>query len=508
VRADAWKAVGFGVALLLPVVAFAQEEATTGDGAAKPPMADKGAPPKSPAKKNADAPKPPAPTPLPSNQAPIRSAPRPAVEPSALAPLAPPGPPAYVAEDRSQAVQALLRAAEKSPGEDDAARWIEAGTCWVWYAAKRDAAWSRYRFTYEGGCLNGRAEGRGRLFSDRAEEGAGQRQVERIALWHKGVPVAEGNRPVPTTLLVGLPDRSFLAWIGTLAKDEGDVFAVGRADDEGRVAPCKAQSLLAVAPQTDLAPVAMPTMLKNAATLMASACPDRGRALWPVVLVGPELSLVGRQGAAVAQPVLMAGEVKDGLIYWSTLRPPVAPTLIPQAMPVAGAPPLTWTQTDDEFEFDTLVIYGLPAALLLVVLGLLRVARRQRGTPARPPAQANKPGRAARRKAEAQEVKAAKAADLAGTPPQAPAEDAPLDLVDLVPPPAQAKSTFLKGLFARKTADAPLVLDQPIEEEFFPPPPGVEPAPPPPPVAAGAKFARRPSVPISRVPGASSEEPR
>ncbi|MCC7167296.1 MAG: hypothetical protein IT565_06980, partial [Rhodospirillales bacterium] len=93
-------------------------------------------------------------------------------------------------------------------------------------------------------------------------------------------------------------------------------------------------------------------------------------------------------------------------------------------------------------------------------------------------------------------------------PPQAPAEDAPLDLVDLVPPPAQAKSTFLKGLFARKTADAPLVLDQPIEEEFFPPPPGVEPAPPPPPVAAGAKFARRPSVPISRVPGASSEEPR
>lgn len=508
-QSGAWKAMGFGVALLLPVVAFAQKGATTGEAATKPPMAEKGAPPKSPAKKSADVLKAPAPAPLPSNQAPIRSAPRPAVEPSALTSLAPPAPPAYVAEDRSQAVQALLRAAEKSPGEDDAARWIEAGTCWVWYAAKRDAAWSRYRFTYEGGCLNGRAEGRGRLFSDRAEEGAGQRQVERIALWHKGVPVAEGNRPVPTTLLVGLPDRSFLAWIGTLPKDEGDVFAVGRADDDGRVAPCKAQSLLAVAPQTDLAPVAMPTLLKNAATLMTNACPDRGRALWPVVLVGPELSLVGRQGAAVAQPVLMAGEVRDGLIYWSTLRPPVAPTLIPQAMPVAGAPPLPWTQTEDEFEFDTLVIYGLPAALLLVVLGLLRVARRQRGAPARPPAQAKKPGRAAGRKVEAE---AAKAAGVAGAPPEAPAEDAPLDLVDMVPPPAQAKSTFLKGLFARKAADAPLVLDQPVEEEeFFPPPPEVEPAPPPPPpppVAAGAKFARRPSVPISRVPGASSEEPR
>jgi hypothetical protein len=355
--------------------------------AAPPPPPPKPAPPAAAAKQAAPSP----------GQPPIRSAPRASVEARPIEDKMPPefqplAPPPLATDGKRPALLSLLAAAEKGGGEEDAARWVEAGKCWVWYGAKREAPWTRYRFSYDGTCLNGRAEGTGNLDIKVNVNGNGasaksfEPRPGLSALWRNGVPLAD-KPGAKTELAAGLSDRTVLAWAGSTINDEAEIFAISKADDQGQISACQTQAALAVVAQPVTAPAQLKLLARRGASVLGAFCPEKAAALWTMTLVPTQgLSFYGRQGGATVQPVLARAEIREGLFYELRTEITEALPLLPTAQPVQGAQPLTWTETKAD---DRLMALALPAGALLIALSLgatffnmLKASRNLRPRPA------------------------------------------------------------------------------------------------------------------------------
>ncbi|TAN51829.1 MAG: hypothetical protein EPN26_08630 [Rhodospirillales bacterium] len=273
-------------------------------------------------------------------------------------------------------VLAVMKAAQAVGAEEDAARWIDTGACWVWIGMKRDQAWSKYRFVFDGGCKQGRAEGQGRLKIERQDaQGKWGVESEFETAWLGGVPLGEAKDSSGGKLLIGLADRTVLAWAGSSANEEAEVFTISRADDQGRVNPCSSQAILSVALSDEIGGDRFKHLLRRSVSVVNSQCQERVRSLWLVSLVPSEgLTLSSRQGAVNAQPIRAQAEIREGLIYSYTQRFTSPPALMPQAASVPGAQPLVWTPPIEELDHQLLLVFALPIFLLVLLLVAMRIA--------------------------------------------------------------------------------------------------------------------------------------
>ncbi|MBF0269114.1 MAG: hypothetical protein HQL44_11035 [Alphaproteobacteria bacterium] len=330
-------------------------------------------------------------------------APRAAVETRVIPAFVPPGPPPMAETDFRKPVLAVLKAAQAMNPEEDAARWVDAGPCWVWIGMKRDQAWAKYRFAYEGACRQGRADGKGRLKVENQDiQGKWVPLFDYETNFIGGVPLGDAIESGSAKLAVGLPNRSVLSWMGASLNEESEVFTVGKADDQGRVVPCAAQGIMAAALATDIGGERFKSLLRRSVSVVASQCPDRLRNLWLATLVPSEgLVLSSRQGLAGAEPVLAQAEIREGLIYTYSQRFASPPALAPQGTPVPGAQPLAWTPPIEELDHQLLLVVALPVFLLLLLLVAMRIAyasTRQVIGPAPAPAVKTKPANNAKRR--------------------------------------------------------------------------------------------------------------
>ncbi len=306
------------------------------------------------------------------------AAPRQPVEPRAIPAFVPPGPPPLDETSLHKPVLAVLKAAQAMGAEEDSARWVDTGACWVWIGMKRVQAWSRYRFSYEGGCGQGRAEGAGKLkIESQNAQGKWEPETEFETIWKSGVPLSDAKAGTSTggNLLIGLADRTVLSWMGSSMNEEAEVFAVGRADDQGRVTPCASQSLLAVAQSSDIGGDRFKHLLRRAVSVVGAQCQDNMRTLWLVSLVPSEgLVLSSRQGAVNAQPIKAQAEIREGVIYAYSQRFATPPALLPQTSSVPGAQMLSWTPPIEELDHQLLLVFALPVFLLILLLVAMRIA--------------------------------------------------------------------------------------------------------------------------------------
>lgn len=326
---------------------------------------------KQPAKqaaKPSTRPAPPAPT----------AAPRTAVEANAIPAFVPPGPPPIDETGLHQPVVAMLKAAQAMNPDADLARWIDGGPCWVWVGMKRDQPWAKYRFAYQGACKQGRADGQGFLKVETQNgEGKWTPAFDIDTVFLGGIPLADPKSGAESKLVIGLPDRTVLSWMGSSLNEEAEVFTVGLADDQGRAAPCASGRSILAAVRADISGAKnYKHLLRRAASVVGSQCQQQMRARWLTTLVAAEgLTLTSRQGFAVTEPVLAQAEIRDGLIYTYGQDFPSPPSLIAQASPVAGALALAWTPPVEEMDYQLLMVIALPVLLLLLLLAAVRSAR-------------------------------------------------------------------------------------------------------------------------------------
>lgn len=313
-------------------------------------------------------PAPPAPT----------AAPRTAVETKTIPAFVPPGPPPMDETGLRQPLVAMLKAAQAMNPEEDLARWVDGGPCWVWVGMKRDQPWAKYRFVYQGACKQGRADGQG-LLKIEAQDGEGKwaPAFNIDTLFLGGIPLADPKSGAESKLVIGLPDRTVLSWMGSSLNEESEVFTVGRADDQGRVSPCAAgQGILAAVRADKIDAKHYKHLLRRSASVVGSQCQQQVRIRWLATLVAAEgLTLSSRQGFAGADPLLAQAEIREGLIYAYGLDFPSPPSLIPQTSPVPGAAALAWTPPVEELDYQLLMVVALPVLLLLLLLGGMRMAR-------------------------------------------------------------------------------------------------------------------------------------
>lgn len=309
-----------------------------------------------------------------------KAAPRTAVETNTIPAFVPPGPPPIDENGLHQPVVAMLKAVQTMNPDADLARWIDGGPCWVWVGMKRDQPWAKYRFAYQGACKQGRADGQGVLKVE-SQESAGKWTpvFDLDTLFQNGIPLADPKSGAESKLVIGLPDRTVLSWMGSSLNEVSEVFTVGQADDQGRVSPCTASpGILAVQRDNNIDAKQYKHLLRRAASVVGSQCQQQQqmRARWLTTLVAAEgLTLTSRQGFAIAEPVLAQAEIRDGLIYAYGQDFPSPPSLIAQASPVPGAAALAWTPPVEELDYQLLMVVALPVLLLLLLLAGLRMAR-------------------------------------------------------------------------------------------------------------------------------------
>jgi hypothetical protein len=310
---------------------------------------------------------------------PPQAAPRIPVVPQTVPAFVPPGPPPVDDTGLSAPVAAVLKAAQTLSAEEDSARWVDAGRCWVWVGMKRDKPWPKYRFTYDGECKQGRADGQGTLSIESQDaEGKWSLLAGIGPSWLSGFPLGDVKEGTGARLIVGLADRTVLSWMGPSLNEETEVFSVGRPDDQGRVVPCKSQGVLAVAQSGDIGGDRFKLLLRRSVSVVNGQCPGQTRTLWQTTLAATDnLALVIRQGMAAVEPTRAQAEVRDGILYDYSQRFQTQPTLLPTAQPVPGAPALLWTSPSDEIDPQLALVFAVPAGLLLLLLGAVRFAYAQ-----------------------------------------------------------------------------------------------------------------------------------
>lgn len=307
------------------------------------------------------------------------AAPRTPVEVKEIPQFVPPGPPPLDEGQMRPALAAVIKAAAFSVSEEDGARWIDGGPCWVWVAAKHELDWAKYRFAYEGGCKQGRADGKGRLKAEGLDgEGKWTPLYEIDGAFLSGIAQSESKESANVRFAVGLRDRTVLTYVGASLNEEGDVFAAALADDQGRSSICASQALLAVANEESADDASLRQLLRRSVAVMADECPDRVAQVWRTTLVSKNgLVLASLDGASTVAPILAQAEIREGTIFDYASGPEARPHLLSQAKPVFGAQPLVWTETSDDDDMTLALVVGIPLLLILLLQITARITARK-----------------------------------------------------------------------------------------------------------------------------------
>lgn len=307
---------------------------------------------------------------------PPSAAPRAPVEVKDVPHFVPPGPPPLDESQLRPAVAAVLKAASLSPSDDDVSRWVDGGPCWVWVAVKRDLPWAKHRFSYTGGCKQGRADGAGKLKAEGQDaQGVWAPLYEIEGVFLSGVLLAEVKEGSGAKLAIGLRDRSALLHLGSGLNDEADVFAAALADDQGRLSLCQAKALLAVTGNVGADEAALRQILRRSVAVMIAECPDRIQQVWRITLAGREgLAFSSQGGVATVSAILAQAEIRDGVTYAFSPAATAQPTLLSLAKPVEGAPALVWTEPGDGDKTTLMLVVGVPLFLLILLQGVARFA--------------------------------------------------------------------------------------------------------------------------------------
>lgn len=246
---------------------------------------------------------------------PAKAAPRAEVTHEMLPPPPLPAPPMPEIR-RSEGYQALFLSARGLYHPQAAARWVETQDCWFWLGL-RPSSEVNVRAEPLGECVNGRATGNAKLKLD-FETTPGQRQTagEIAGPWFQGVPLAD-TLPNAFQDALALPDRAILFRQET-PKEEGDLYAVSMAGDDGRAHPCEAKRLIVQLATEDNAIDDLKEAARRAGRRFIGACPSRLETPLALIFANPDARFAwradtGQQNARVVLlPVLVEAEVQMG----------------------------------------------------------------------------------------------------------------------------------------------------------------------------------------------------